>query len=668
MTRQNWLILAAALLTGCGSVPNDSAAASDAPPLLGREALVAAQATQVTLSPGWNPLAFTARRLTGVSAPGVAGLAFYRSGAYQTVAPSDSLDPYRGYFAFAQSAGTLSYSSAETGTEPREVNLEAGWNLVGFPEAGALTLSQLQALRSGQEVPLTSVVLTPFYDASSRPVDTTLQPGQPYWIFANAPVTLRWSGSSGLSLSPNPASVVAGQSLSLTASQAVSSWTVTPGSTNATITGDGRLTAATLVGTVTVTATTANGTSASREVTVLPTTEAHGVSSAWVGERNLSKNPSGVSGGTVGRNLATDSAGRIHAMYYQSSAPSGPRYVRSEDGGQTWTSPADFRSPPNPGGAAVNLATGPDDVVHAVWTEPVGSVRHLYYTRSLDKGRTWEASRDLSQSSSPNGVEAVGITVDAKNRVHLAWHTGDPDQATPACVVYYVRSTDGGASFGSVTRLSSETGKHAAFPRFTVTGSSSDVIGIAWRDNRRKPDWDVYLAVSENGGSSFSERVGTATAVNDWDPEVATDSRGRLHLTWMSYDGGTEHGISIRYARSEDAGRTWTSAQLVSDRRSRFPWIVVDPTDTQKLWCLFKDERDGAQPGQAETEAKADLALKSSSDGGQTWQALEFVTDLGPVEAKFHSLVLGPGRQPIVSWSDGRLGNGTECFYFKRRQ
>jgi len=172
-----------------------------------------AQAQVTTpLNAGWNGVAFQNAQVTEITANGsLAGQATWDGTAYQT----GSLTPAavnagdgtrRGFWVFATQGTNLTYSGTGQGSS---VTLRPGYNLVGF--ASSTPISQLTAQVNGQTVPLGSVVLTTFtqIDASGQytPVNVgsggVLQPGRPYWVFANGNVTLSWTTTSP---SPTPGS------------------------------------------------------------------------------------------------------------------------------------------------------------------------------------------------------------------------------------------------------------------------------------------------------------------------------------------------------------------------------------------------------------------------------------------------------------------------------
>lgn len=388
----------------------------------------------------------------------------------------------------------------------------------------------------------------------------------------------------------------------------------------------------------------------------------HGVGSEWGPERQISGSDDNASWG-VGRPIAVDGAGTVHAVWHTVNEWK-IYYVRSNDQGATWTTPEILSTGSLPASGA-NIASGPDNGLHVVWQQRVeGGETRAFYTRLSPQTTDWETPRDISGALSLD-VIGTNISIDLSNRAHVAWHIGDagldppydPEEATR---VYYARSLDGGDTFETPRQISSETGYHAAWPRFSVAGTSGQIVALTWRDNRRDVDWDVYAAVSTDAGQTFTEYAAAATTEErEWDPEILVDADGVIHLTYTLPAGGFLGDVV--YRRSTDLGKSWSEQFQLSDEFSFFTWVGHDP-ETGILWVMWKDERDEVFP-----ELKADLMLRYSFDGGVTWSQSEFATDLGDLDTRFANLTVGADGAVYVVWADLRNGIDFSTVFLRRR-
>jgi len=159
---------------------------------------------------GYNGLAFNHLNIDSITnASGVVGVAYWDGTGYQTssltASQINSLGTKRGYWLFTQGATSFTYTGNDA-TGDKNINLAAGWNMVGFPNGGTdVPASALTVTRNGDPVNLGSVLLPNFFEIGTNNQNTSvdvqssgavLKAGRPYWVFALAPAVLTY-GSGG---------------------------------------------------------------------------------------------------------------------------------------------------------------------------------------------------------------------------------------------------------------------------------------------------------------------------------------------------------------------------------------------------------------------------------------------------------------------------------------
>lgn len=183
----------------------------------------------VTLTSGWNAVAFQDPRLTSLStSPSIRGLAWWNGQAYTTsnfnLAEVNAAGGGRqAFWVLSEGASSFTYSGEADG-QGNFVDLRSnGFQMVSFCTEVDIAGSSLRASQNGQTVPLASVVVPQFTEIGPanqyRPVDLTtgtLKPGRVYWVSANTSqgsVRLTWVMPSP-SPSPTPALPIRSLSLS----------------------------------------------------------------------------------------------------------------------------------------------------------------------------------------------------------------------------------------------------------------------------------------------------------------------------------------------------------------------------------------------------------------------------------------------------------------------
>jgi hypothetical protein len=249
-------------------------------------------------------------------------------------------------------------------------------------------------------------------------------------------------------------------------------------------------------------------------------------------------------------------------------------YKRSIDGGASWG--ADTRLTINTAWSEFPSVAVSGSSVHVVWSDSRDGNDEIYYKCSIDGGVSWGA--DTRLTNNPNSSDESSVAVSG-SVVHVVWNdTRDGNNE-----IYYKRSTDGGVSWGTDTRLTNNT-SYSSYPSVAVSGS---FVHVVWLDHRDGND-EIYYKLSNNTGVSWGTdtRLTNDTADSEY-PSVAV-SGPVVHIVWHDYrNGNTE----IYYKRSTDAGVSWgTDTRLTNNTAySGSPSVAVSGSIVHVLWYDYRD-------------------------------------------------------------------------------
>jgi hypothetical protein len=175
-------------------------------------------------------------------------------------------------------------------------------------------------------------------------------------------------------------------------------------------------------------------------------------------------------------------------------------YKRSTDGGATWG--ADTMLSNSSSTAAYPSVAASGSNVHVAWEDDRDGGNAEYYTkRSTDGGTTWGPDTRLTYNSNQVMV-TIGPSVAASgSNVHIVRNSGP---GTSANDVYYLRSTNGGTTWGPDTRLT-HTDTTANNPSVAVAGRKVHVVWWDWRNGT----WagEIYYKRDPTGNPSGVEEV-----------------------------------------------------------------------------------------------------------------------------------------------------------------
>ncbi len=250
-------------------------------------------------------------------------------------------------------------------------------------------------------------------------------------------------------------------------------------------------------------------------------------------------------------------------------------YKRSTDAGLTWGT--DTRLTNNSAGSLRPSVSLSGQVVHVVWRDNRDGNEEIYYKRSTDGGVSWEMDTRLTNNSAVSGNPSVSVSGQI---VNVLWH----DLRDGNYEIYYKRSTDGGVSWGTDTRLTN----NSAASYDPTSSISGQVVHLVWSD-LRDGNPEVYYKRSTDGGSNWSADIRlTNNTAPSWYPSISVDG-SFVHIVWYDErDGNAE----MYYKRSTDVGVTWgADTRLTNNSAGSYdPSISVSG---QVVHIVWKDNRDG---------------------------------------------------------------------------
>jgi hypothetical protein len=262
----------------------------------------------------------------------------------------------------------------------------------------------------------------------------------------------------------------------------------------------------------------------------------------------------------------------------------------------------------------------------------------LFVRRSLDGGKTWEASHvPIIEHATEPGMpweDKPYIVSDTSKSPHSGnLYVGWTRWTLTESEMLLSRSTDDGQTWSKPIEIDG----HPGLPR-DDNGAAEGFDGTVGPDGTLYAIWsednDILLTSSSDGGNSFSGArpiihtgpvmfaVETLERANGF-PQIAIDpQRQRLYVTWSDYRNGD---LDVFCSTSTDGGKTWSAPVRVNTDSVHngadqfFQWLAVDPTDGAAN-VLFYDRRGDPQ-NRTQT-----VTLARSTDGGRSFQNYAWTT------------------------------------------
>jgi hypothetical protein len=377
-----------------------------------------------------------------------------------------------------------------------------------------------------------------------------------------------------------------------------------------------------------------------------------------------------------GVSMAVDGNGVIHVAY-SASNPTYPNsrniiYNKSIDGGNTWSSPTQlttnntsgqdntnpcivvrsnnyptiiYQSGANNGisvltwngsawGSPVTIpgtsggytqfnpcaAVDGNDVIHVAWhgRDAIDSAKNnIRYAKSTDGGQTWSSAVKLTSGNTYDQIYP-SVAIDQNNKIRVFFQgrsSGSYDQ------IRKIESADGGATWSSVTDLTSNTTANATSPqtlwsKFNM--NSSDAVRYMWEDLQSGAvKYDSIVLNSPPNAPTLSPVANfdaTTAKTLSWtfsDPNQG-DSQSAYQLQIV--DTGTGQTV-LDTGKVGSTSQSYTLAANTLQNGKRYQWRVMvwDQQNAQSPWSSYSTFETAAAPTVSITSPSAGGIVATSS-------------------------------------------------------
>jgi hypothetical protein len=326
-----------------------------------------------------------------------------------------------------------------------------------------------------------------------------------------------------------------------------------------------------------------------------------------------------------------DTKGVLHLIYFKGDPGAGDVfYVRSEDGGVTFSKPQRVNSKPGSAIAVGNirgahLAVGKKGRVHVAWmgsakAEPKGPLdaSPMLYTRLNDKGTAFEPQRNVIQSA--YGLDGGdSVAADDAGNVYVTWHAPEPNaKGEGNRCVWVARSTDDGKTFAKEKRAYAEATGACGCCGMRAFADSKGALYVLYRAAKDDVHRDMYLLTSTDKGTRFR-----GDKVQEWRTENCPMSSAAFGEKNGSVFAAWETKGQVYFSRidQETGKRSAPIAAPGETSKRKHPVVAGNARgETILVWTEGMGwNKGGSLAWQVFDKAGKPTAEKGRADGVPTW-------------------------------------------------
>ncbi|MHA1301724.1 MAG: hypothetical protein ACTSO9_20075 [Candidatus Helarchaeota archaeon] len=324
--------------------------------------------------------------------------------------------------------------------------------------------------------------------------------------------------------------------------------------------------------------------------------------------------------------------------------------------------------------------------IHVVWRDLTdyggsGTDYDIFYKFWNVTSRTWSgkiSATDIVSTESSGTSTCPDIAVDIFGNVHVVWYdnTNYGGSGGDLDIFYKFWNATSGA-WNMTEVISTESFSSSYYPSIAVDNSGN--VHVAWRDytdyGGAGSDSDIFYKFWNvtsgvwSGYINATDVVSTESTGDSFEPSLAVDSSGNVHIAWYDITDYNGAGIDwdIFYKFWNATSGAWNMTEVVSTEstgNSRTPSLAVDGSGNVHI--AWSDTTDYSDAG-----SDSDIFYKFWNVTSGIWNGYVNATDVvsgdNTGNSQSPSLAVDDSGNVHVAWHDNMnytgAGTDNDIFY-----
>lgn len=257
--------------------------------------------------------------------------------------------------------------------------------------------------------------------------------------------------------------------------------------------------------------------------------------------------------------------------------------------------------------------------IYVVWEEKEPSEYEVYFSRSGDRGKSFEPPVNLSNTTGRSSTPSVAAS---GSKVYVAWSDYTPENYG----IYLRRSTDNGKSFEPLITLSNNSA-YSQLPRMVT---SDETVYLVWTDDSLGNS-QTFFSKSDDG-LQFSHPVNISNSIDNAKLTNIVADSNNLYVVWYE-----ENDLSnVFFRKSNDKGNNFEPSIRLSDSE-----VAYDPqlhSSGNNVYVIWNDS----------TEGNIGMFFRKSTNSGSSFDDRILISN--NTDSSFTQRMIASSNSTYVVW------------------
>ncbi|WP_455392838.1 hypothetical protein, partial [[Eubacterium] cellulosolvens] len=305
--------------------------------------------------------------------------------------------------------------------------------------------------------------------------------------------------------------------------------------------------------------------------------------------------------------------------------------------------------------------------IYVVWEDrrdPIAERPDIFSATVVTTAGPFTVSQNVRvNDTNPTSTEHLtpAIALNSNGDISVVWT--DNRNSTNGFDIWYAKSVDQGSSYGTDVCVNAGVNSSDQTNPMIAIGDN-DAIHVVWQD-ARGGDWDIYMANSTNGGTTFTNVRRVDSDITDRDQTNPTIAAGLINasntvlVAWSDQrnsiyqlPGTYYQNFDAYFTRSLNDGGSYFKDYRVHIRQSEPDVAVADDGTVYAVWCDYR------------LSDRGEIYFAKSYTGGQHFSVNKPISQNTSERGRGDPQMVYKDDVIYVIWQDARFGSENMTLIF----